>query len=106
MPLRRQAEAAPWRRACFAGAIREAETLVVFDTVITRRANGTLSVWKNVPGECAEYMRGSTYGLGLSEALRLAHIPGRLPKRLYVYGVDAQSFERWGEDAGSGTESH
>jgi hydrogenase maturation protease len=39
---------------------------------------------------------GSTHGLGVAEALRLAKALGVCPSRVFIYGVEASKFD-WGE---------
>jgi hydrogenase maturation protease len=41
----------------------------------------------------AELFRGSTHGLGLTEAIELARSLGRLPSSLVVYGIEGADFE-------------
>ena len=40
-----------------------------------------------------ELFRGSTHHVGLAEAVELARVLGRLPKRTVVFGIESASFE-------------
>ena len=68
------------------------DDVVVIDAVVTNAPRGTIQIWN--AASLAVPARGSTstHGLGLAEAIQLAHALGRLPKRLRVIGIEGREF--------------
>lgn len=69
------------------------DDVIVVDAMVTGAAAGSVQVWgiplpANVSGAAA-----STHGLGVTEAIRLAYILGRLPRQLRVYGIEGKTFQ-------------
>jgi hydrogenase maturation protease len=68
------------------------DDVIVVDAMASGREVGTVVVWEgaDVPDECT--CRASTHGLGLTEAIRLARVLERMPRRLRVYGIEGRRF--------------
>lgn len=69
------------------------DEVIVVDAMVTGAAAGSVQVWElplpaNVAGTSA-----STHGLGVAEAIQLAQVLGRLPRRLRVYGIEGKQFQ-------------
>ncbi len=68
--------------------------LVAIDAACSGAAPGTLHRHDAVAGPLpAAYARGSTHAFGLSEALELARVLGRLPARVRVLGIEGRDFD-------------
>ncbi|HKH98251.1 MAG TPA: hydrogenase maturation protease [Candidatus Sulfotelmatobacter sp.] len=67
--------------------------VIVIDAVVTGAPAGTVHVWEGRELPAFATSRGSTHGLGVAEALRLAHALGRLPTEVRVYGIEGMRFE-------------
>lgn len=68
--------------------------LVAIDAACSGAAPGTLHHHDAAAGPLpAAYARGSTHAFGLSEALELARVLGRLPARVRVLGIEGRDFE-------------
>src|SRR5579864_5024845 len=59
-------------------AWKNADDVIVVDAVVTGAPLGT---------------NASTHGLGVAEAIKLAHVLNRLPRRLWVYGIEGERFD-------------
>jgi hydrogenase maturation protease len=66
--------------------------LVLLDAVVTGAPVGTVHRWDGIP-PAASSPSASTHGLGVIQALRLAHVLGCVPKFLEVYGIEGKRFE-------------
>jgi hydrogenase maturation protease len=68
------------------------DDVIVIDAVVTNAPCGTIRTWN--AASLAVPARGSTstHGLGLAEAILLAHALGRLPMRLRVIGIEGREF--------------
>jgi hydrogenase maturation protease len=73
-------------------AWRSDDDLVVVDAVVTGAPVGTVHRWDGIP-PAASSPSASTHGLGVIQALRLAHVLGCVPKLLEVYGIEGRRFE-------------
>jgi hydrogenase maturation protease len=71
-----------------------ADHVVVVDAVETGASLGTVRLWDGRKASFPADESASTHGLGLSAAIRLARVLGRLPNRLQVYGIEGRRFER------------
>ncbi len=69
------------------------DSVVVVDAVETGSPLGTVWVWDGRKARFPADQCASTHGLGLSAAIRLARVLGRLPERLQVYGIEGRRFE-------------
>ncbi len=72
------------------------DDVVLVDAVVTGAPAGTVWRWEGPEVKIQENSPVSTHGFGVAEAIKLARILGRLPKRLRVYGIEGRQF-----DAGS-----
>ena len=70
-----------------------ADQVVVVDSVETGASAGTVWLWDGRKATFPTDKSASTHGLGLSAAIRLARVLGRLPDRLQVYGIEVRQFE-------------
>ena len=74
-------------------AWKGADDVVVVDAVVTGGPAGKVWHWDN--GQVTTQLRlpVSTHGFGVAEAIKLARILDVLPKRLRVFGIEAQRFD-------------
>ena len=68
------------------------EVLVV-DAVASGAPTGTVHVWDGWQALKAVRPPPSSHGLGIAEAIAIAHELDRLPARLRFYGIEARRFE-------------
>jgi hydrogenase maturation protease len=73
-------------------AWRGADDVVVVDAVVTGAPPGTVQVWDSQLPLPLGGFPASTHGMGVAEAINLARILGRLPRRLRIYGIEARQF--------------
>jgi len=67
---------------------------IVVDAAVSGAVPGTLHrLDDDTAPEVKELARCSSHGLGLAEALQLGRVLGRLPARLLVFAIEAQSFD-------------
>jgi hydrogenase maturation protease len=70
-----------------------ADRVVVVDAVLSGAAPGTLHIWDALIYELrSDVFRSSTHGFGLADAVHLARALDRLPKKLTIYGIEAEQF--------------
>ncbi len=73
------------------------DEVVIVDAVVSGAAPGVIAIWDvreaTLPAGCFSC---STHALGLAEAVELARALGLLPRKLFVYGIEAISFEPGG----------
>lgn len=75
-------------------AWRDAELVLVADAVASGGEPGDVHRIDAVAGPLPAALAGrSTHALGLAEAVELARALERLPRRLFVYGIEGGSFE-------------
>jgi hydrogenase maturation protease len=74
-------------------AWKGAEDVIVVDAVVTGAPVGTVQAWDGRQPLASIKATASTHGLGVAEAIELAHVLDRLPARLRVYGVEGRRFE-------------
>ena len=70
-----------------------ADNVVVVDAVETGASLGTVHLWDGRNASFPADDSASTHGLGVSAAIRLARVLGRLPERLQIYGIEGRRFE-------------
>jgi hydrogenase maturation protease len=63
------------------------------DTVVTGAPAGKVWLWDAGQVRIQGSLSLSTHGLGVAEAIRLARVLDRLPKRLRVFGIEGQRFD-------------
>lgn len=69
------------------------ELVILIDAVVTGAVPGSLGVWDAADARfVAEGFRG-THAVGIADAVKLARVLGRMPARLYIYGIEARRFE-------------
>ena len=70
------------------------DTVILIDAVVTGGAPGTLTVWNGRRAPVLEdHCRSSTHTFGVAEAVKLARVLGRMPRRLWIYGIEGRQFE-------------
>jgi len=70
-----------------------ADDVIVIDAVVTGAPVGAVQAWDGRQLLPPVSTTASTHGLGVAEAIKLAHVLDRLPTRLRVYGIEGQRFE-------------
>jgi hydrogenase maturation protease len=70
-----------------------ADDVILVDAVSTGAPVGTVKAWDGRPPLASVWTNASTHGLGVAEAIELAHVLDRLPTRLRVYGIEGRRFE-------------
>jgi hydrogenase maturation protease len=69
------------------------DQVVVVDAVRSGRPPGDVTVWVLTDAPLpARPGAGGTHGFGVAEAVELARVMGRLPRRLVLVGVEAAGF--------------
>lgn len=76
-----------------------ADEVIVVDATISGAAPGAVRVWSSdeLPLLAGSRASASTHGLGVAEAVQLAQTLGRLPRRLWIYGIEGWHFALDGE---------
>jgi hydrogenase maturation protease len=69
------------------------DNVVVVDAVETGAPLGTVHLWDGRRASFATDQSVSTHGLGVSAAIRMARVLGRLPEGLHIYGIEGRRFE-------------
>jgi hydrogenase maturation protease len=70
-----------------------ADDVVVVDAVVTGAPAGKVWLWDGGAVTTQGTISISTHGFGVAEAMRLARIIDRLPKRLRIFGIEARQFD-------------
>jgi len=70
-----------------------AEEVILIDAVQTGSPAGTVHVWDSHQTRPFRTSSGSTHGFGIAEAIELARALGRLPAKLKIYGIEAETLE-------------
>ena len=70
-----------------------ADDVILVDAVLTGAPVGTVQAWDGRQPLALVRTNASTHGLGVAEAIELAHILDQLPIRLRVYGIEGRRFE-------------
>ena len=74
-------------------AWKGADDVIIVDAVVTGAPVGTVQAWDDRQPLASVSTTASTHGLGVAEAIELAHVLNRLPARLRVYGLEGRRFE-------------
>jgi hydrogenase maturation protease len=74
-------------------AWKGADDVIIVDAVVTGAPVGTVQAWDDRQPLASVSTTVSTHGLGVAEAIELAHVLDRLPARLRIYGVEGRRFE-------------
>ncbi len=69
-----------------------ADDLILADAVVTGAPPGTVHLWEGGQARLPPVPCTSSHGLGIAEALGLAHVLGRLPHRFRLYGIEGKRF--------------
>jgi hydrogenase maturation protease len=70
-----------------------ADQAVIVDAVSSGAAPGTLHIWEARIAELRNNgLRSSTHAFDLADAIELARVLDRLPKKLMIYGIEAAQF--------------
>lgn len=73
---------------------RGRDAVIVVDAVVTGAPPGTVTVWDAVEQpQIDEVFRCSTHHFGIGEAVMLASVLNRMPRRLLVYGIEGRQFD-------------
>jgi hydrogenase maturation protease len=68
------------------------DDVILVDATVGGAPSGSVRVWE-IPADSRFSGGGySTHGFGVAEAIYLAEIMGRLPRRLRVYGIEGKEF--------------
>lgn len=70
-----------------------ADDVILVDAVLTGAPVGTVQAWDGWQPLASVRANASTHGLGLAEAIELAHVLHCLPTRLRFYGIEGRRFE-------------
>jgi hydrogenase maturation protease len=74
-------------------AWRGAETVIIFDAVMSGAAAGTIHLLDaNTQSIPKSYFRCSTHAFSVAEAIELARALGNFPQHLVVYGIEGKNF--------------
>ncbi len=73
------------------------DEVIVVDAMVTGAPVGTMRSWDAPMAENVCEASSSTHGLGVGEAIRLAEMLGRVPRRLRVYGIEGKRFQAGAE---------
>jgi len=74
-----------------------ADDVIVIDAVVSAAPAGAVHVWDGQRLPTFATSAGSTHGLGVAQAIKLARALNRLPSRLLVYGIEGKNFEMGSE---------
>ena len=74
-----------------------ADDVIVIDAVVSGAPAGAVHVWDGQRLPTFATSEGSTHGLGVAQAIKLARALNRLPSRLLVYGIEGKNFEMGSE---------
>ena len=77
-------------------AWRTQDDVILIDAVVTGAPPGTVHVWDGRLPAYAMQAHYSSHGLGVAEAISLAGVLDRLPRRLRIYGIEAAGFAAGG----------
>ncbi len=88
-----QAETRSGEAADLIEAWRGADDVIVVDALVTGAPVGTVQAWDARQPLASVRTTASTHGLGVAEAIKLAHVLKCLPARLQVYGIEGRRFE-------------
>lgn len=70
------------------------DSVILIDAVITGAPPGAITVWNGNLSPITGHTRGcTTHAFGVAEAVEMARILDRLPRRLLVYGIEGRKFE-------------
>jgi hydrogenase maturation protease len=67
--------------------------VIVVDAVVTGADTGAIHFWNADETEFPQQPSVSTHGFGPAQALALARMLGRLPRRLRIWGIEGREFE-------------
>jgi hydrogenase maturation protease len=67
--------------------------VVLVDAVSTGAPPGTVHTWNDPHLLSLAGTPSSTHGFGVAEAVELAWVLGRLPRKMLVYGIEGKSFK-------------
>jgi hydrogenase maturation protease len=74
-------------------AWKGADNVAVVDSTVSGACAGKVSVWDGGPASFQEHLPRSTHGFGVAEAIKLARVLNRLPRRLRVFGIEGRCFD-------------
>ena len=85
---------APGEGASFIDAWDGAEAVILIDAVRSRSAPGTIHrLSRRAVASSGDLFHRSTHAISVADAIELARVMNRLPKRLIVIGIEGKSFE-------------
>jgi len=74
-----------------------ADDVILVDAVVTGAPAGKVWLWNARSQRIQGSASTSTHGLGVAEAIELAHLLDRLPHRLQVLGIEGRRFDIGGD---------
>ena len=74
-----------------------ADDVILVDAVVTGAPAGKVWLWNARSQRIQGSVSTSTHGLGVAEAIELAHLLGRLPHRFQVLGIEGRRFDIGGD---------
>ena len=70
------------------------DSVILIDAVVTGAAPGAITVWDGNLSPPSSATQGcTTHAFGVAEAVKMARILDRLPRRLLIYGIEGRRFE-------------
>jgi hydrogenase maturation protease len=70
------------------------DEVILIDAVVTGRPAGAVTVWDASDAPvAADVYRCSTHAFGVAEAVQLARVLERMPRRLLIYGIEGRRFD-------------
>ena len=69
------------------------DNVVIVDAVETGASVGTVHLCDGRKASFPSDASASTHGLGVSAAIRMARVLGRLPEKLQVFGIEGRRFD-------------
>lgn len=69
------------------------DDVIIVDAMVTGAPVGTVQYWDEPARAKWSAASSSTHGLAVGEAIRLAEILGRLPRRVQLCGIEGKQFQ-------------
>jgi len=88
-----QAEISSGESLALIEAWSQADDVVLVDAVVTGAPVGKVWLWDGGQVTTQGSISISTHGYGVAEAIKLARILDRLPKRLRLFGIEGRLFD-------------
>lgn len=69
-----------------------ADSVVLVDAVVTGKRPGSVHAWDGRNLRAYSNSSASSHGLGVGEAIELARALGRLPSKIWIFGIEGRQF--------------